>query len=257
MTDEFTRYEIGLEELLRRLDKGHPRHTEALSLQSRLLENIDKVRRYGDTETRRAERAQITDRLNHLTFETLGTDFNSITEAMQDSPPAQPFSSVQGIDNRSGGVYFEGEGSVQIQGDVVGGDQTKSIHKTHFRGPISDPVHTGDGDFGVGSMQVGANASLETLLDTLRQIIAANSSEVAQSRAMQQVNEMFRSILDDKPDLDLIESVLGWFQEYCPSLTDTIESAVLHPTVKRMIKSADEQTFAEFRHRFGKLGDEG
>ncbi|RLF49732.1 MAG: hypothetical protein DRN19_05520, partial [Thermoplasmata archaeon] len=30
-------------------------------------------------------------------------------------------SRVMKVDNRSGGVYFEGEGSVHIQGDVVGG----------------------------------------------------------------------------------------------------------------------------------------
>jgi hypothetical protein len=30
------------------------------------------------------------------------------------------------VDNRSGGVYFEGKGSAHIEGDVIGGDQTKT-----------------------------------------------------------------------------------------------------------------------------------
>lgn len=257
MTDEFTRYEIGCEELLRRLGKGHPRYTEALALQARLLENISQARQYGDTETRRAGRAQIADRLNHLALETFGTDFNSISEAMQGSSTSQPSSSVQKIDNRSSGVYFEGEGSVQIQGDVVGGDQTKSIHETHFRGSVSGPVHAGSEDVRVGSRRVGADASLETLLAVLRQVVAEYLSGAARSQATQQINHLFSSISKGDPDLDLIESALGWFQEHQPLLTDAVESAILHPNVKRVIKSADEQTVAEFRRRFGKLGDEG
>ncbi|RME51005.1 MAG: hypothetical protein D6796_01865 [Caldilineae bacterium] len=58
-----------MEELLDRLGKDHPRYSEAMVLQSRLLENIAQSRRYGDTETRRAERAQIVEGLNRLAVE--------------------------------------------------------------------------------------------------------------------------------------------------------------------------------------------
>ena len=57
MADMFAAYEHGLKELLRLLGKEHQHYNEALTLQSRLLENISAVRTYGDTETRRAERA--------------------------------------------------------------------------------------------------------------------------------------------------------------------------------------------------------
>jgi len=66
MIDIFSSYERSLEELLRRLGKGHPRYIEALTLQTRLLENITQTRQYGDNETRRAERAQVIDVLNRL-----------------------------------------------------------------------------------------------------------------------------------------------------------------------------------------------
>ncbi|MCD6345751.1 MAG: hypothetical protein J7M17_09160 [Anaerolineae bacterium] len=76
MTDVFAAYERGLAELLKRLGKDHLRYAEALTLQTRLLKNIAQARRYGDTETRRAERAQIVDALNRLAVEAVGKSFN-------------------------------------------------------------------------------------------------------------------------------------------------------------------------------------
>lgn len=64
--DVFSAYERGLDALLERLGREHPRYPEALTLQLRMLENIAQTRRYGDTETRRADRSQIIDGLNHL-----------------------------------------------------------------------------------------------------------------------------------------------------------------------------------------------
>ncbi len=55
---------------------------------------------------------------------------------------------VTQVDNRSGGVYFGG-GNVEIGGDVVGGNQTK----TQFHGPVSGPVHTGSGDINITNSQ--------------------------------------------------------------------------------------------------------
>jgi flagellar biosynthesis GTPase FlhF len=78
MGDVFTPYESGLTRLLEQMGREHSRYAEALTLQSRLLENIAQARRYGDTETRRAERAQIMDALNVLALEALATDFNTL-----------------------------------------------------------------------------------------------------------------------------------------------------------------------------------
>ncbi len=69
MSNSFTDYETGLNRLLTRLGRDHPRYTEALVLQQRLLENLGRARLYGDTETSRAERAQILDTLKHLALE--------------------------------------------------------------------------------------------------------------------------------------------------------------------------------------------
>jgi hypothetical protein len=55
---------------------------------------------------------------------------------------------VTQVDNRSGGVYFGG-GNVEIGGDVVGGNQTK----TQFHGSVSGPIHTGSGDINITNRQ--------------------------------------------------------------------------------------------------------
>jgi hypothetical protein len=56
---------------------------EALTLQSRLVESIAQARRYGDTDNRRAERAQILDILNQLTADVTGAGFNELCEWTQ------------------------------------------------------------------------------------------------------------------------------------------------------------------------------
>lgn len=78
MTDAFAPYETGLTRLLERLGSDHPRCAEALTLQSRLLENVAQARLHGDTEARRAERAQIVGVLNQLALEAVGVSFNEL-----------------------------------------------------------------------------------------------------------------------------------------------------------------------------------
>jgi len=95
MTDIFSSYERGLEELLKRLGEDHPRYAEALTLENRLRENIVQARLYGDTETRRAERAQIVDALNQLTLGTVGVSFKELCEPAQD----EPIPAVQAVSN--------------------------------------------------------------------------------------------------------------------------------------------------------------
>jgi len=83
--DVYSSYEIGLGQLLTRLDRSHPRYSEALVLQQRLMENIASSRRYGDTDSQRAQRAEIVDRLNDLTLSVLGTSFVALGH--QANPP--------------------------------------------------------------------------------------------------------------------------------------------------------------------------
>lgn len=81
MTDVFSRYEDRLDELTKQIPQDDPSYTELLTLGARLQENIDQFRRYGDTETRRAERAQILDSLNRLTLAVMGEAFVELNES--------------------------------------------------------------------------------------------------------------------------------------------------------------------------------
>ena len=78
MTDVLSSYEQGLKALLEQLGKEHPHYSEALTFQSRLLENIDQTERWGDTEIRRAERAQLVHVLNQVSLNSVGLSFNEI-----------------------------------------------------------------------------------------------------------------------------------------------------------------------------------
>jgi hypothetical protein len=78
--DVYARYAAGLARLLAGLERGHPRYQEALVWQQRLEESIAQARLYGDTETRRAERAEVVGRLNGLALETVGVSFNELAE---------------------------------------------------------------------------------------------------------------------------------------------------------------------------------
>jgi len=121
MTDSYTRYETGVRALLARLGRDHPRAAEAQVYQQRLHENLAAARRYGDTEARRAERAEIVDRLNALAQAALGVSFNALCdedEAPSERVPVQPSTYV----NTGGGAYVGGNVTVE-GGDFVGRDK--------------------------------------------------------------------------------------------------------------------------------------
>ncbi|MCP4358010.1 MAG: hypothetical protein GY796_08350 [Chloroflexi bacterium] len=57
--DSFSVYEIGGQRLLTQMGQNHPRYVEALGYQDRLRDNIGRSRRFGDTNLRQADRAEI------------------------------------------------------------------------------------------------------------------------------------------------------------------------------------------------------
>lgn len=82
--DIYSSYEAGLRRLLNRIERDHPRHSDALAYQHRLKENIAQSRRYGDTDTRRAERTEIIERLNELTLSVLDITFSELCGGTED-----------------------------------------------------------------------------------------------------------------------------------------------------------------------------
>jgi hypothetical protein len=78
--DMFSAYELGLERLLAQIDQSHARYSDALVYQQRLMENIGRSRRFGDTNVRQADRAEIIDQLNELAMATMGISFNKLCQ---------------------------------------------------------------------------------------------------------------------------------------------------------------------------------
>lgn len=76
--DVFARYESALDIAKERLGKNHARYQELLTYEQRLRENIAHTKQFGDTETRKAERAEVIARLNSLTTDTLDVPFNEL-----------------------------------------------------------------------------------------------------------------------------------------------------------------------------------
>jgi hypothetical protein len=70
-------YLTGLQNLLNLLGEGHSRYPEALDYKERLEQNIRKSKRFGDTDARKAERAEILAELNEFTQEVLGKWFTT------------------------------------------------------------------------------------------------------------------------------------------------------------------------------------
>ena len=79
-TDSFTSYERGLQNLLDQLGTAHPDYATALTFQQRLSENIQRARRFGDTASRRADRAEVIDQLNAFALRTLQKSFNDLCQ---------------------------------------------------------------------------------------------------------------------------------------------------------------------------------
>jgi hypothetical protein len=78
MSDTFSKYKAGIKKLLEHMGQDHPRLSDLLVYEQRLMENIHQAQSYGDTETRRADRAQIVDGLNRLALETIESNFNEL-----------------------------------------------------------------------------------------------------------------------------------------------------------------------------------
>jgi len=93
--DVYSSYEVGLRQLLDQMQQDHSRYREALSYQQRLVENIAKSRRYGDTDTRKAERSEIIDGLNEFALSVLGISFAQLCSPISSLVGPDPSESMQ------------------------------------------------------------------------------------------------------------------------------------------------------------------
>lgn len=91
MPDMFDAYQKALTQLRAALGSGHADYGDVLLYEQRLTENMRSARRFGDTETLRAERAQVIDNLNRLALQHAGRSFNELAfSAPPEPPPPSP-----------------------------------------------------------------------------------------------------------------------------------------------------------------------
>lgn len=88
--DRYTQYEAGLQALIKQMRRGHPYYVKAHRCHDRLIENIMAVRLGGDSESRRAERAYLLDRLNEIALATLHMSFSELCELNTPSASEEP-----------------------------------------------------------------------------------------------------------------------------------------------------------------------
>lgn len=81
--DPYWIYLAALAMLLQRADQQHSSYKRALVYQYRLNENVSRTRKFGDTDSRRAERAEIIDSLNAISLETMSIPYNEICSQFQ------------------------------------------------------------------------------------------------------------------------------------------------------------------------------
>ena len=79
--DEFTRLETGLDVLLARLGKAHPRYQDVTIYRQRLVENIAVARLHGDTATLTNERSRAVAQVNRFTLDVWEIPFDDLCNA--------------------------------------------------------------------------------------------------------------------------------------------------------------------------------
>lgn len=93
--DPLSVYEDNLRCLLARLRGDRSLYQDVLVYEQRLTENINHTRRYGDTDKRKADRAEIIDRLNDLSLSIWNTPFTELCSAPDTVPFQSPAETLQ------------------------------------------------------------------------------------------------------------------------------------------------------------------
>lgn len=149
-SDAFSPYENGLRQLFTQLGEDHPRTEEARSYQKQLLANIHLTRFYGDTETRRAERARIIDHLNRLALDILDTPFDRLCS--QQTEPPLPRNIQRGTEPLVEGNPFNDRGRIV--------DPDRFFDREDLMRQVFEALNNGENISLVGAAQVGKSSML-------------------------------------------------------------------------------------------------
>lgn len=160
----FDSYRQGLTRLIEKLGSDRSQLSAVYVYQQRLIENLDRAARYGDTETLRSERAEILDRLNTLAQTALGLAFTDLCPTPASSNNARPTVGDKPAYhiNSGGGAVVLGDVTV-ANGDFVGRDSRRLESPKHQ----SKPVQTGEQSVDTAALRIHLQRFDDVNLDAL------------------------------------------------------------------------------------------
>ena len=130
--DEYTLYEAGLENMLDQIGRYDPAHVQALGYDQRLRESISKARRYGDTQSLKAERTEVVGHLNNLMLSVLHISFNELCTLSIHAGTQR--ASIEVEANRQQGTGLGVQSSSHASGSRKETISWLHISDLHFRG---------------------------------------------------------------------------------------------------------------------------
>lgn len=185
-------YENGLRTLKQEIGEHHACYRTFLVYEQRLQENIEQSRRYGDTPTRAADRAEIIDGLNDVALSAVGTSFNDICANAAASPSHTHHNSTASRGTAS------------------------TTNPFGTRGRIEDPAHFWGRDYLLNDIYAelskGANMSL------------VGESEVGKSSILAMISAQGKHAISPPPDgciyldMQIIRDDNDFFEAVCDEL---------------------------------------
>jgi hypothetical protein len=148
------------------------------------------------------------------------------------------------------GIHEENDAEMVKQTDE---SASWATYATTFHGAVHGPVHTGEGDIHVSSLQYGMDVDdLDSLFEALHKHVREQAPPDQMDAALEKVDALQEAVKEDKPNLSRMQSVLDWFKRNIPQLVGAVTSVILNPLVGKVVEAAGDLVVEEFKRRFGK-----
>jgi hypothetical protein len=96
---------------------------------------------------------------------------------------------------------------------------------------------------------------VRALLETLRRRVLDEVEDDDQPAALERVAELEKAVVAEQPKISTMEYVKDWFLDNVPRLGGAVTSLILSPVVGKIVEAGGEVVSAEFKRRFGHLGN--
>lgn len=147
-----------------------------------------------------------------------------------------------------------GDGISTARDANIGGDVITGGNKNVFSGSFSGPIHSGRGNIYFNSSDKKVNPSLAEQIEALRQEVKSQkTSSQTQSAALRRINMLDDTLNVHELDLDLMASMLSWFQKHLPTLIKKVIEVISHSEVVKIVSALDVSTRSEYQQLLEKM----